>query len=162
MVCDHVIDSISSIDLPVMLPAHCAERIHNTLVQDVQVNYCVHDVLIPVPQIATFSIHSDGVFDGGGLASVLGFVSDSANDNGNDNDVYDNVHDVHIVSVDVDNITNGACNSHLCNFNIAHVRVSDLAHDAQCDIACIEPVPHTDVSYSKVHGVTNVTVSDFF
>jgi hypothetical protein len=125
-VCDHVIDSSSSIDLPVLLPAHCAERIHNALVQDIDVNYCVHDVLMPVPQISTVSIHSDGVFDGGGLASILGNDSDSGNDNDND---YDNVHVVDVVPIDVDSITNGTCNSHLCNPMLAHVRVSDFAHD---------------------------------
>jgi hypothetical protein len=115
---------------------------------------------MPVPQISAVPVHSDGVFDGGCLASVHGYDSDSANDNDNDNDEYDNVHGVDIVSIDVDNITNGACNSHLCNPNIAHVRVSDFAHDSQCDSVCIEPVAHVDVSYSKVHGVSNVTVSD--
>jgi hypothetical protein len=44
---------------------------------------------------------------------------------------------------------------------LAHVRVSDFAHDSQCDSVCIEPFVHVDVSYSKVHGVSNVTVSDF-
>jgi hypothetical protein len=139
----------------VLLPAHCAERINNALGQDIDLTYCVHDVLMPVPQLSTVSIHSDGVFDGGGLASVLG------NDNDNDNDnVYDTVHVVDIVPIDFDNNTNGAGNSHLCNPNIAHVRVSDFAHDSQCDSVCIEPVAHVDVSDSKVHGVSNVTVSD--
>jgi hypothetical protein len=84
-VCDHVIDSISSIDLSVLLPAYCAERIHNALVQDFHVNYCAHDVLMPVSHISTVSIHSDGVFDGGGNL-------DDDNFNGDDY-AFDNIHD---------------------------------------------------------------------
>jgi hypothetical protein len=92
---------------------------------------------MPVPHFTTVSIHSDGVFDGGGFANVID----------NDSD-----HVVDIVSIDIDNVTDVDYSSQSCNTNIAHVRVSDFAYDSQCDSVFIEPVSHVDVCYNKVHA----------